>query len=136
MTIYHMPKLSAILGVPDFPIEIDESILDKTNCPIVPWNKGLTGVQESWNKGNKASIEIREKISQRTKMAMSKIDKKTKQKYYSERDSCNDRRWINKQGKHKRVKREELLSWLSEGWNEGRLIIQNPNNGKFMKVEK
>lgn len=99
-----------------------------------PWNKGLVGVQEAWNKGLILSQEYKDKISAGTKDAMSKIDSKRKQEYYEKRDSCNNRRWMNKDGKLKRVKQEHIENFKDLGWVEGRCDLKHgKNNGKFIK---
>ncbi|AKF13310.1 hypothetical protein PHIN3_45 [Sinorhizobium phage phiN3] len=89
----------------------------------IPWNEGKTGVQQNPYKGvtGRYTDEQRQLISERTKEAMKHIDRSC----YETRDSCNGRRWINKDGKHKRVKYEDISKYVAEGWSEGRLTARN-----------
>lgn len=93
------------------------------NVNIEPWNKGKVGLQSNKYKGTtgRYATEQLENISIKTKEAMVSMDKSC----YKTRDSCNDRRWINKDGKHKRILRNEIDSYLELGWNEGRLLLRN-----------
>lgn len=101
----------------------------------IPWNKGLIGAQISPFKGTKLSNERKIQISIKTKEGMSKIDSEQKKKIYSERDNCNNRRWIhNSEGKHKRIRRDSLDEWLNMGWIEGRYLPRN-DRGQFITME-
>ena len=100
----------------------------------MPWNNGLIGVQVSQYKGvtDRYSEDQLHLISRKTKEAMNLISEDIKKSYYANRDSCNDRRWINNGTNHKRVKREDISYWLNSGWYEGRIIKQD-QNGRFVK---
>lgn len=98
----------------------------------VVWNKGKTGVQINPYKGvtGRYTDEQRKIISIRTKESMAKMDKAR----YEKRDSCNGRRWMNKDGRHKRVRVEDVSSFVDQGWMEGRLIVRN-DKGQIIKVK-
>jgi hypothetical protein len=102
----------------------------------VPWNKGKIGVQKSIFKGvtNRYSDEQLALIKKNTKIAMNNIDPEFKSTYYKNRDSCNNRLWINKDGKHKRIKPEDLNKFLVENWAVGR-IMNHDVTGKFITRE-
>lgn len=102
----------------------------------IPWNKGLIGVQSSpfKNVKNRYSTKELELISKRTKQAMNSDN--IRQRYeegLKSRDNCNNRFWINKNGKHKRIKRYMLNFYLNDGWLKGRLIKNDPKTGKFIR---
>ena len=107
------------------PIEFHFNLSDHMHekSGVEPWNKGTIGLQNNPYKGTvgRYSADQLELISIKTKEAMALVDKS----YYKTRDSCNDRRWINKNGKHKRILRNEINSYLELGWNEGRLLSRN-----------
>jgi hypothetical protein len=75
---------------------------------------------------------MNKKISQKTKEGMAKIPPQKKIQMYLKRDSCDGRRWLNKNGKHIRVKYNEISKFLREGWVEGRLMKRSPT-GHFIK---
>lgn len=74
--------------------------------------KGVTG---------RYSDEQRKLISDRTKEAMANVDRTC----YEKRDSCQNRRWMNKDGKHKRVPENEISTYENAGWYQGRLLIRD-----------
>lgn len=99
----------------------------------VPWNKGKI----SPIKG-KTGIYTSEQlllIKQKTKEAMDKLDPEFKKEYYKNRDSCNNRIWINKEGKLKRIKPEFLNEYLDDNWSAGKLQKRDLF-GKFITKEK
>ena len=72
------------------------------------------------------------KISRKTKKGMAKISPEKKLQMYIKRDSCDGRRWMNKNGKHIRVKSHQISKFLRENWIEGRIMIRD-DNGRFIK---
>ena len=66
---------------------------------------------------------------------MNKLDPEFKKEYYKNRDSCNNRIWINKEGKLKRIKPEFLNEYLDDNWSTGKLQLRD-NSGKFITKEK
>ena len=103
----------------------------------IPWNKGKTGLWKNPYKGtvNRYTDDHRKIISFTTKEAMDKLDPEFKKEYYKNRDSCNNRIWINKEGKLKRIKPEFLNEYLDDNWSTGKLQLRD-NSGKFITKEK
>jgi hypothetical protein len=103
----------------------------------IPWNKGKTGVWKSPYKGitGRYTKEHMKVISEKTKEAMDKINPEFKKEYYKNRDSCNNRIWINKEGKLKRIKPEFLNEYLDDNWSAGKLQLRDIS-GKFITKEK
>lgn len=94
-----------------------------------PWNKGLMGSQVSAFKGMSHTEEVKQTLSKKNKRYFIENTDEYRLRYLK-RDSCNNRRWVNKNGLHKRVKLENLQTFIDEGYIEGRIQIRN-KNGKF-----
>jgi hypothetical protein len=71
---------------------------------------------ESWNKGIERTAEDKVKISEKTKIAMN--NPATKQRISA---ASSGRKVINKDGKNKSIKIEELPIYLNDGWQLGRV---------------
>lgn len=127
--------LSKILGIscPDN-INIDDVEHRVLHDVIVPWNKGKTGVQENvWkNKKGRYTEEHRKNLAfKSSKEYKSKEARKKHSNTVSgPGNPCFGKRWINKNGTHKRVSYDVLEYWKINGWSEGR-IIQRDKKGKF-----
>ena len=61
-----------------------------------------------------------------------KVSLEKKLQMYIKRDSCDGRRWMNKNGAHRRVRISEIKKFIKDGWVEGRLMKRD-QSGKFMK---
>lgn len=94
----------------------------KIKRPRVAWNKGLTGVTSSRFKGVKGRYteDQRKSISEGVRAAQGKMTKEQKESMYKNRDSCKGKIWIYKNDEVKRVIKEELDEFLTNGWIKGR----------------
>jgi hypothetical protein len=94
----------------------------------IPWNKGKIGVQQNKFKGitGRYTEEQLIKISNNTKAAMENMDTSK-----CANDAAENTRWMNKNGKHKRAKPNQIEQLINEGWCEGRIMKRNIE-GKFI----
>lgn len=117
-------------------LDIPSDHLNEYGCPIPPWNKGKKGLQENPFKGTtgRYSEKTLKLISKNTKKAMTKLSP-VKKKEMLDRNTKNGLKcWIhNSEGTHKRVDKEELQKYLTNGWNRGRLLPHDPKSGRFYK---
>jgi hypothetical protein len=103
----------------------------------IPWNKGRKGVQKNSWKGKTGRYSEEHRLNLAYKSSKEYKSDDTRRKHSEtvsgEGNPCYGKRWMNKDGKHKRVDTNEILYYISIGYNEGRIINRNPKNGKFMK---
>ena len=89
--------------------------------PPCPW-KG----KEIWNEKQRTHFA---EIAKRENLPLERRERMREAKL-ADKNPCHDKRWINKEGKHKRVNRDNIKYWIDLGWSEGRLIRRN-ENGSF-----
>lgn len=104
------------------------------NVGRVSWNKGTTGLQKNPFKGvsNRYTEDQLKAIKDGTKAAMAKIPKDKKDAYYRNRESGQNKKWMNKNGKHCRVPIEKINEMEVNGWAVGR-ILPRDESGKIIK---
>ena len=83
--------------------------------------------KEIWNEEQRARLA---EIAKRENLPLDRR-KKMREAKLAENNPCHDKRWIhNSDGKHKRVKRDDIKYYTDQGWIEGRLIKRD-RNGNF-----
>lgn len=100
-------------------------IISEKNKGKKPWNKGKTGIynKETIKKMRKSAIG--RKFSEESKRKMSasrmghKVSEETREKL---RKANGGRKYINKNGINKIIKKEDVDKYLKDGWNLGRKL--------------
>ena len=107
--------IALVLNVTPINFVMSDDVIDPNeNNFNIPWNKNTVGLQEAWNKGLTTTQQVRKNISIGTKIAMNKIDPSVKAEYYKNRDSCQKRRWMNKNGKHVRIPFHQINEYIKK----------------------